>query len=112
MGLLRVYSGRIVSAAAFAALALTACNSEAPDDGGGFAAVGGGAGIGGAAGAGAGGVGGGAPAVGEIPCDVSTVIAQRCHQCHGSTRIGGAPMSLVTLADFQKDYVVQSTTQL
>jgi hypothetical protein len=45
-----------------------------------------------------GGGGGAAPATG-VPCDVATVFATSCNSCHGSTPSGGAPISLVTLAD-------------
>jgi len=49
---------------------------------------------------------------GVLPCDVETTLKSSCHTCHGATPIGGAPMSLMTLADFQQDYTVKSTTQL
>jgi hypothetical protein len=38
-------------------------------------------------------------ASGSIPCEVETVLAQRCRECHGTTPQYGAPMSLVTYAD-------------
>jgi hypothetical protein len=52
---------------------------------------------------------GGAGAAGEpagsdadsVPCEVSKALAASCHRCHGSVPANGAPMSLVTLADFQ-----------
>lgn len=34
-----------------------------------------------------------------LPCDVNTVIATHCGQCHGETPTFGAPMPLVTRAD-------------
>ena len=49
---------------------------------------------------------------GTLPCDVDSVVKSRCQTCHGATPIGGAPMPLVTLADFGKDYTVKSTPQL
>jgi hypothetical protein len=53
------------------------------------------------------------PAVGgAMPCEVETIVKSGCQTCHGATPIGGAPMSLLTLADFQKDYAVVTTTQL
>jgi hypothetical protein len=63
---------------------------------------GGGAGSGGAA----------VPGGGAMPCEIDTVIQARCHTCHGAQLIGGAPMALTTLADFQRDYTVRSTPQL
>lgn len=44
-----------------------------------------------------------------LPCDVATVVANRCQQCHGQSLIGGAPMPLVSHADFTKDHVVKTT---
>jgi hypothetical protein len=41
--------------------------------------------------------GGGA---GIIPCAANKVVVKNCQSCHGATPIGGAPMSLVTFADF------------
>lgn len=35
-----------------------------------------------------------------FPCEVATLIASRCLGCHGTTLQGGAPMPLVTAADF------------
>jgi hypothetical protein len=49
---------------------------------------------------------------GAMPCDVEKVVKSGCQGCHGATPIGGAPMSLLSLADFQKDYTAKSTTQL
>ena len=68
--------------------------------------------------AGAGGIGGTAGTGGmvaqtdAIPCEVNKVVIQSCHNCHGAMISFGAPMSLVTLADFQRDYVAVSTKQL
>lgn len=36
-----------------------------------------------------------------VPCDVSKALAAGCHRCHGTVPANGAPMSLVTLEDFQ-----------
>jgi len=52
------------------------------------------------------------PGGGAMPCEVDAVIQARCHTCHGAQPIGGAPMALTTLADFQRDYTARSTTQL
>jgi cytochrome c553 len=35
-----------------------------------------------------------------VPCGVSKVVASGCQTCHGAAPIGGAPMALVTYADF------------
>lgn len=40
----------------------------------------------------------------ELPCDVATVVAARCGSCHGASPIGGAPMSLVTHADWSAQH--------
>jgi cytochrome c5 len=49
---------------------------------------------------------GGAPAptanADLLPCDVATVVAEKCATCHGSEPIGGAPMSLVKGGDFSR----------
>lgn len=68
-------------------------------------------GTGGVGGAGAGGTGGsggsggstggadaGVPG-GSLPCDVQTLLVNRCDSCHGATPAGGAPRSLVTYAN-------------
>jgi hypothetical protein len=39
---------------------------------------------------------------GGVPCDVAPVVSDACTQCHGSTPQFGAPMPLMTLADFHK----------
>jgi hypothetical protein len=62
-------------------------------------------------GAGAGGAGGTGAGT-DVPCEVQQVVQQNCGTCHGAQRVGGAPMSLVTLADFHADYAIRSTTQL
>ncbi len=43
---------------------------------------------------------GGSGAMGDLPCDVATVIAARCASCHGSPVSGGAPMTLLSHADY------------
>jgi hypothetical protein len=114
MGFRRVGRDQQVLVALFATLALAACGAET-DDGGtaGMVAQTGGVG-GGVAGSGGGvsgqgGVSGmGAPVANEIPCAVKQIITTQCGACHGAQTIGGAPMSLVTLADFQKDHPVVS----
>ena len=47
--------------------------------------------------------GGVASVAGAMPCDVNTVVKSRCQMCHGATPIGGAPISLVTLAGLPAD---------
>lgn len=37
----------------------------------------------------------------NLPCDVQTVLAESCWQCHGTSPQFGAPMPLVTAADFE-----------
>jgi hypothetical protein len=60
--------------------------------------------------------GGGAPAVTEgaqvLPCAVTKALAGNCQSCHGATPIGGAPMSLVTYADFHKAAVTKPTLKV
>jgi hypothetical protein len=55
------------------------------------------------AGAGDAGAGGAAAPTGApgVPCEVSKALAAACHRCHGVVPVNGAPMSLVTLEDFQ-----------
>jgi hypothetical protein len=36
-----------------------------------------------------------------VPCEVSKALAAACQRCHGTVPANGAPMSLVTLEDFQ-----------
>jgi cytochrome c553 len=63
---------------------------------------GGSSGAGGSSQPGSGGKGGGADAGvpgGTLPCDVQTLLVNRCDSCHGSTPSGGAPKSLVTYAN-------------
>jgi Copper type II ascorbate-dependent monooxygenase, C-terminal domain len=35
-----------------------------------------------------------------LPCEVASVVSRNCGNCHGSQLVGGAPMPLVTPADF------------
>jgi len=57
-------------------------------------------------------VGTGGSSQGAIPCEVNNVVKSRCQMCHGATPIAGAPMSLVTLADFQAMYTAHTTQVL
>jgi len=45
-----------------------------------------------------------------LPCAVGAIVAAKCQQCHGAAPIGGAPMSLLTDADFRKS-IKSLTTQ-
>lgn len=51
--------------------------------------------------------GGGTPSTGTgtggktVPCDVAEILKSNCSQCHGTETAFGAPVSLVTLEDFQ-----------
>jgi mono/diheme cytochrome c family protein len=51
--------------------------------------------------------GGSTPATGggaggkSVPCDVAEILKSNCSQCHGTETAFGAPVSLVTLEDFQ-----------
>jgi hypothetical protein len=49
---------------------------------------------------------------GAMPCAVDMVVKTGCQMCHGAVPIGGAPMSLLSLADFQRDYTAKTTKQL
>jgi len=41
-------------------------------------------------------------AAGVLPCGVTKTLAASCQSCHSATPIAGAPMSLMTHADFHK----------
>jgi len=83
-------------------------NAPGLPTGGALAGMSGGAPANGMAGA----AGVGAAYATAMPCDVETVVQKHCHTCHGATPTFGAPMSLTSLADFQRDYPVVSTAQL
>jgi hypothetical protein len=59
----------------------------------------------------AGGTSGGAvvSATGALPCAVDSAVQTGCQGCHGATQMFGAPMPLVTFADFQKPAVSDKT---
>lgn len=44
---------------------------------------------------------GSASAQSGVPCDVAAIVSEHCAECHGATPAYGAPMSLLTLADFR-----------
>lgn len=39
----------------------------------------------------------------QLPCEVDAILEKNCRSCHGATPQFGAPMSLVTWADVQKN---------
>ena len=47
-----------------------------------------------------GGGGGGSSVAADLPCDVAEVVTNSCSQCHGEALAGGAPVRLLTRADF------------
>jgi hypothetical protein len=49
---------------------------------------------------------------GILPCNVNKIMAKNCTSCHGTQLIGGAPMPLVTYADFQKMGVLTPTKKV
>lgn len=73
--------------------------SSGAGGGGGSAGSGGGNGGGGSSGKGGGSGNPDAGGTGSLPCDVQTLLVNRCDSCHGTTPAGGAPRSLVTYAD-------------
>jgi hypothetical protein len=52
------------------------------------------------------------PSATPMPCAVANVVKSNCQSCHGAKLVGGAPMSLLTQDDFQKDHVVKFTEGL
>jgi hypothetical protein len=80
-------------AASVSAAACVGTIGEAPSSAGSGAASAPGAGGTSATGA------GGAVGAAGLPCDVATLLANRCTICHGTTPVAGVPMSLVTYAD-------------
>jgi Copper type II ascorbate-dependent monooxygenase, C-terminal domain len=56
--------------------------------------------------------GGAVPAGGSVPCDVSKVLVAKCQSCHGAMPIAGAPMPLMTQADFHKPAPTQPTMKV
>lgn len=105
----RFAGNRACLALGAAVLLLVGCEAENTSDGGGFVSGGTGA-IGGTAGISGAGAGGGLQPSGlAMPCEVETIVKARCQSCHGAQLIGGAPMTLVTLDDFQRDYTLKTT---
>jgi len=43
------------------------------------------------------------PGVGDLPCDVDSVLARNCRKCHSAPPLYGAPMPLNNLADLRAD---------
>lgn len=48
----------------------------------------------------------------RLPCDVASVVGRQCLSCHGSPTNLGAPMPLVTYADFHRPAVTDATKQV
>jgi hypothetical protein len=48
----------------------------------------------------------------RIPCDVEAVVSRSCRSCHAAHMNLGAPMSLVTWADFQKPAVTDASKKV
>lgn len=76
---------------------------------------GGGAGGMGQGGDGGNGTGGEAPAclscleatgaqTGDLPCEIETILKDKCQRCHGSPLKNGAPFGLIIYSDTQADY--------
>jgi hypothetical protein len=109
--------GRALVAGAYVALVLAGIGCDAGPEGQsnglGMPTAGTFGGAGGASGAGVSGAGGtGTVVPGTMPCEVQTVVQGHCQSCHGASPVGGAPMQLLTVGDFQRDYTALSTTQL
>ena len=49
---------------------------------------------------------------GDVPCAVDIIARAQCQNCHQATPVGGAPMPLVTLTDFRREYAVRTTSAL
>ncbi len=104
----RAWWSSVAVAAAFAiATGSGACEADLEDDC--TAGPCGGATVAAAATASAGSAGGGDsacvfPDTKEIPCDVYTVLAARCHRCHQDPTLNGAPFPLLTWENFQFIY--------
>jgi hypothetical protein len=52
------------------------------------------------------------PQAGVLPCGVSKTLAAQCQTCHAATPIAGAPMPLMTQADFHKMAVTKPTMKV
>jgi hypothetical protein len=79
---------------------------------GGTSGSGGGAGAGGSTQVGSGGTSGtvdaGVPG-GSLPCNIQTLLVNRCDSCHGAILAAGVPRSLVTYADLTKPDLVNTS---
>ena len=52
------------------------------------------------------------PGGSDMPCEVTAIVEKACQKCHAAQPIFGAPMALVSLTDFQQDYMATTTTEL
>ncbi len=41
------------------------------------------------------------PEAEALPCAIARIVAERCQECHSATPVAGAPMALVSAADFR-----------
>jgi cytochrome c5 len=48
----------------------------------------------------------------NVPCDTQRVVAASCTTCHGTTLLGGAPMPLLTYADWHKPSISAPTLKV
>lgn len=49
---------------------------------------------------------------GDLPCEVTATLANRCWSCHGAATAGGAPMSLVSRSDLMHVSTRDSTLRV
>lgn len=52
------------------------------------------------------------PAAGVLPCGVSKALAAQCQTCHAAKPIAGAPMALMTHADFHKPAITMPSMKV
>lgn len=52
------------------------------------------------------------PVIGSLPCEVATIVSARCQSCHAAQPRLGAPMPLVTFADFHRAAVSDPSHQV
>ena len=58
------------------------------------------------------GSGGSTSTASDLPCDVATLLANKCTTCHGPHPAGGAPMSLTTYAQMTGPAISDPTTTM
>jgi uncharacterized membrane protein len=52
------------------------------------------------------------PDTGDFPCEVHAVLVARCHECHQSPPIMGAPFPLLTYEDTRQPYGTKKRWQV